>query len=149
MRRRKLSDAERSTLSFDSSEPESTAKQLAASRQVPLFDQPKSEWPVHHPELLKPPGHYVGPVSDETGGPLNGNEAGRVVVGQSIRFAGHAYESGKVVCREHKEGLDGRGHGYRMTIYSGTGKDADLGQCALCRARVVGEHPWDGIRRQR
>jgi len=139
MRRRKLSDEERAALSFNQAAP--------VERQPLLFNKDKATWPVVHPELVKPPAPITprtGPVSDETGGHLNAREAYRVTGGLSIRFAGHLYEKGCILCREHVD-PDGkvihRSQGYRMTIYCGTPSDHLIGECVECGAQVFGEDP--------
>ena len=80
------------------------------------------------------------PISDETGGPLNAIEADRVMTRRSIRFAGHQYTNGSVVCRAHRSCWPD-GAGFRMTVYSGTPRDAVVGRCCVCDDKVVGETP--------
>jgi hypothetical protein len=106
-------------------------------RQVPLFkNEEKPAWPVVHPGAL------LQPTSDETGGPLSAVEAERVTRGASIRFAGHVYDKGLVLCREcGQAAYFVPGNGFRMTVYSGTTRDRFVGKCGRCGVAVVGEDP--------
>lgn len=125
MRRRKLSDDERQAALFDNST--------------------RASWPVVHAGLAAKVAPLFGPVSDETGGPLNAIEAGRVMTRKSIRFAGHIYDGGIVYCRECAQWSVKERRvpcsSFRRTIYSGTEEDMEVGRCEICNTDVVGEDP--------
>lgn len=129
MRRRRLSAEERTGLLFDNAS--------------------KPAWPVVHPEVLATESRLsVAPLlqstSDERGGgPLSAVEAERVTRGASIRFAGHAFEKGLVLCRNCTDWNDPLppGAGFRMSVYVGTSRDAAVGRCGKCGSDVVGEDP--------
>lgn len=114
-------------------------------RQGSLFDgAPQVTWPVVHPVVLPAkPEPLLSSTSDETGGPLNAIEAGRVMSGHSIRFAGHVFQKGLLHCRscadwaKWPEGDPG----FRKTIYSGTPHDQVIGRCSQCGVDVLGEDP--------
>ncbi len=86
------------------------------------------------------PDHYAGPVSQVTGGPLNGNEAIRVANRQSIAHAGGLYEDGTAVCKAHQDPWL-PGHGFLKVVYRGTERDQELGRCTVCQAPLVGDPP--------
>lgn len=119
----------------------------AVKRGAPLAGQGDLFAPRPHVNstLRENPKHYAGPVSQVTGGPLNAIEAGRVMTRQSIAFGGFLFQDGRVTCNRHGwEGGSwppGKDAGYRMTVFTGTSKDSDLGACAHCGERVVGERP--------
>lgn len=127
MRRRKLTDAE---------------------KQVSLFtNETKPVWPVVHPEAAPKIEPLFSSTSDETGGPLNAAEAGRIMTRQSIRFAGHRFERrGLLHCRDcsrwnTNEPRHPQGEGFRRSIYCGTSHDELLGRCNVCGVDIVGEDP--------
>ena len=164
MKRRRLTDAERAAAQFDEAKPAGTLCEerghdmervqlrniyarctrckhviTEEERQKRLFtNETKPSWPVHHPEILP----LVQTMSDETKGPLSAAEAERVIRKQSIRFAGHVFQKGLIHCAACADWrVVPPGNGFRQTVYSGTAKDAKIGDCGKCGAPVVGEDP--------
>lgn len=77
---------------------------------------------------------FSPPVSDETGGPLSGAEAERVLTGKSIRFLGYLWEGGQVVCKPCSRALVAQPPGWRFVLYEG---DNVRGfRCMTCRGVI-------------
>ncbi len=122
---------------------------LFATVRPPAASEPPSPVIVAAAEVqraLRPRSSSIfrtGPISDGTGGPLNAEEAERVIEGKTIRVSGYQFQDGAAICKACFLQLKDpsvaelhRLHGYRGVLYGGAEYRGGL-NCLGCKLPIA------------